>query len=109
MTADVYAGDDALRDGGVPVEPAGGFEFHIRADPDPDVLSRIANQLLFANTAPWHLDLAHGADGVLTVRVEMRGIAAAVAESIRRKLMQLTCIVDIEVQSRACDVDPGPQ
>jgi hypothetical protein len=54
MTADVYAGDEALRDGAA-LEglTATAYTYVIIADPDADVLSRIANQFNFANVAPW--------------------------------------------------------
>ncbi|HSN73446.1 MAG TPA: hypothetical protein VLT59_18155 [Steroidobacteraceae bacterium] len=98
MTADVYADDDALRDG-VPSASQHAFEYRVTADPDPDALCRIANQMLFANVAPWRLELIRDRAGHVCVTVELRGVVPSVAESIRRKLLQLTCVLDVEFRA----------
>ena len=108
MTADVYAGDDALRDGAaLEGATATAYTYFIVADPDADVLLRIANQFNFANVAPWRVELAHRLDGCVTISVEMRTIAGAVAESIRRKLLQLTSVTDVEVHETRNGVESG--
>ena len=97
MTADVYAGDDDLRAGPRAAVQATRFRYRIEADADADVLARISNQLNFANAAPWSLELATAADGRVVVHVELRGISAALAEFIRRKLQQQTCVVAVDL------------
>jgi hypothetical protein len=97
MTADVYAGDDDLRGGRRPTVQATRFRYRIEADADADVLSRISNQLNFANAAPWSLELATAADDRIVVNAELRGISETLAEFIRRKLQQQTCVVAVEL------------
>ena len=97
MTADVYAGDDDLRAGRRRSLPASRFRFRIEADAEADALGRICNQLSFANTPPWSLTLETAADGRLLVTAELRGIPDTLAESIRRKLLQQTCVVAAEL------------
>ena len=97
MTADVYAGDDDLRAGRRPQVQTTRFRYRIEADADADVLGRISNQLNFANAAPWSLELATAADGRVVVNVELRGISDTLAEFIRRKLQQQTCVIAVEL------------
>jgi hypothetical protein len=98
MTADVYAGDDDLRAGRrTSAAPPTRFRYRIEADADADVLGRISNQLNFANSAPWSLDLSTAPDGRIVVNAELRGISDSLAEFIRRKLQQQTCIVAVEL------------
>jgi hypothetical protein len=96
MTADVYAGDDDLRGGARPTA-ATRFLFRIECDAEPDALGRICNQLNFANAAPWRLELVTTDGGQLVVDVELRGIADPLAELIRRKLLQQTCVTRVEL------------
>jgi hypothetical protein len=95
MTADVYAGDDDLRGGARPTA-ATRFLFRIECDAEPDALGRICNQLNFANAAPWRLELVTAESGLL-VDVELRDIATELAEFIRRKLLQQTCVTRVAV------------
>jgi hypothetical protein len=97
MTADVYAGDDDLRAGRRRTAPTTRFRYRIEADADPDALGRICNQLSFANAPPWRLTLETAADGRVVVTAELRDIPETLAESIRRKLLQQTCVVAVEV------------
>jgi hypothetical protein len=106
--ADVYAADDALRDGRTDASLANAVEFLVSAAADPDVLGRIANQFNFANSAPWQFSMERIADGSLSFRIEMRGIAPGRVESIRRKLLQLTCVLEVSVASLPAPADlPG--
>lgn len=86
--ADVYAADTATA-----VHAAAGsmFAYDIRADVEPDALARIAGVCLVANVAPRHMNLARMA-GEIQVHIELCAITAATADSIRRKLSQLTCV-----------------
>ena len=68
------------------------FRYEIEADADTDALVRITNQLNFANTAPWALMLATTGE-CLTVDVELRDITETLADYIRRKLLQQTCVI----------------
>ena len=103
--AGVYAADDALRDGHGITRLHRRFEYTVTADPDPDVLSRVANQFNFSNTPPWRVQLARDEAGLVVLQIEMCDIAASVADSIRRKLLQLTCVV--EVTLRPLDASPS--
>ena len=95
--ADVYAADDALLDG--EPAPSSSFarsaRFTVTADPDPDVLSRVSNQFNFANVAPWQVSMTRTAEETILCEIELRGIAPEMAEFIRRKLMQLTCVLEV--------------
>jgi len=86
--ADVYAGDTAKTQ-----HAAAGtvFAYEIHADVEPDVLTRIAGICNLANVAPRRMNLVRAADEI-QVRIELDAITAATAESIRRKLLQLTCV-----------------
>jgi hypothetical protein len=108
MTADVYAVDEDLTGVTPAVAHAGRFEFTVTADADPDVLARLANALMFANVAPSRVELSQDGAGIVTCRVEIRELAAALAELIRRKLLQLTCVIDARLASLATDSSPGP-
>ncbi|MBS0613240.1 MAG: hypothetical protein JSS24_08730, partial [Proteobacteria bacterium] len=55
------------------------------------VLVRIAGICNLANVAPRRMALLRAADEI-QVQIELDAIAAATAESIRRKLLQLTCV-----------------
>jgi hypothetical protein len=95
MTADVYAGDDDLRTG---LRPAAStrFRFRIECDAEPDALGRVCNQLNFANSPPWRLELVTAGSG-LVIDVELRDIGAGRAEFIRRKLLQQTCVTEVSL------------
>lgn len=86
--ADVYAGDTAKTR---PTEACAVFSYEIRAEVEPDVLVRIAGICNLANVAPRRMALLRAADEI-QVQIELDAIAAATAESIRRKLLQLTCV-----------------
>lgn len=94
--ADVYAGDTSaihpVEDGETRV-----YTFAIEADADPDVLSRIAGVCNLANVAPRRLLFERGPRGQATARVEMTGISAATADSILRKLLQLTSVTAVNM------------
>jgi len=94
--ADVYAADNALLDGELSqIRSASSAHFTVTADPDPDVLSRVANQFNFANVAPWQFSMSRTAEETVVCEIEIRGIAPEMAEFIRRKLMQLTCVLEV--------------
>ncbi len=86
--ADVYAADTATA-----VHATAGvvYAFDILADIEPDALARIAGVCVVANVAPRHMNLVRVADQI-QVHIELCGITTATADSIRRKLAQLTCV-----------------
>jgi len=95
--ADVYAADTAQD------RPNGGVDktcyvYSLEADPDPDVLSRVAAVCNLANVAPRRVSLERCADQRVTIGVELDGISASTADSIRRKLLQLTCVTSVELR-----------
>src|ERR1700734_3813463 len=96
--ADVYAGDLQF------LSPADGAErvihvFTIEADSEPGAFVRIANVLNIANVAP-SLAIVESTKqvGILSIYIE---IAAGLdtANSIRRKLLQLTEVNQVELRS----------
>ena len=91
--ADVYAGDTTALDpqAGRPIRY---FLFVIEAECEPHVLSRVAGIFNIANVAPESANLTRHSSSELTISVVME-IGQAAAESIRRKLEQLTCVLSV--------------
>jgi len=96
MTADVYAGDEALRGKGGR-QPRRVATFVIVADAQADLLLRVGVVLNLLNTLPRSVDLESRADGLAHVRacVDCEEIQA---ELIARKLRQLTAVRDVELR-----------
>src|ERR1700686_1765497 len=90
--------DDYTRGPSGPECPAISVTYRISADAHPDVLLRIAGVLNYANQAPWSLSMRVSDPEEALVETALRNIPAALAELIRRKLMQLTCIVSVEMR-----------
>jgi hypothetical protein len=94
-TADVYAGDTtslgrAGSNGVVHV-------FTIEADAEPGTFARIANVLSIANRAPSRVGLELKGEGMgFTMQVEL-AVGAGTAQSIQRKLAQLTDVIEVEL------------
>lgn len=89
--ADVYAGDVAST-GASRASAAQVFAYRVEADAEPDVLARIAGICNLANVAPRRVTLDRLDRVSVLVEIELDGISAATADSIRRKLLQLTCV-----------------
>jgi len=92
--ADVYAADTAS------VQSDAGADgrcyiYAIEADADPDVLSRIACVCNLANIAPRRVSLVRPAGECVKIDIELDGISESTADSIRRKLLQLTCVTSV--------------
>jgi hypothetical protein len=94
---DVCAGD---ADRSAP-DSVTAFVYVILADSDPDVLVRVASLLLLSNRLPFSVGLVRLVGDLVQIRAELRSISAATAESIRRKLVQLSCVADVTMQSVA--------
>jgi hypothetical protein len=105
MTADVYAGDNALTETGDAADRVFAAAFHIQADADVDVICRVANVLRLANRAPTRGSLLNEHDERTTIYVEMEGISLTTAEYLLRKLSQLTCVIASEV--KVTGLEPG--
>jgi hypothetical protein len=102
MTADVYAGDEALS-GSTAGAPRIACRFTVVADHAPDTLLRVAGQLLLSNTLPARVCMQDNGDRTVTIQAELRGVGAALADSIRRKLEQLTVVWRVEWAAIATD------
>jgi hypothetical protein len=92
-TADVYAGDTTSLNPPTG-NPTRHFLFVVEADCEPHVLARVAGILNIANAAPHSVNLTRRSSNELTISVVME-IGQATAESIRRKLEQLTCVMSV--------------
>lgn len=93
--ADVYAGDTDLRN----VAQANGihrFCFTVLAESEPGTFARIVNVLNIANTAPHRVTLERGCDESLQISIETM-VALSTAQSIQRKLTQLTDVMAVEM------------
>jgi|SRR5450432_2287735 len=97
--ADVYAGDTLALDQSA-CSTGDIFFFEIEADADPDVFGRIANLFNLANVAPLSASLRRPSSGEVRVSVSLSLVSRHAAESIRRKLDQLTCITSVELTVR---------
>lgn len=97
MSRDVYAGDIApnLQ---VEQKPTRS-RLTIRADADPDVLLRIAVALSCINDAPRELHLQSESEGMVRVEVLIDTATAQSAENVRRKLLQLSCTLDVDLST----------
>lgn len=93
---DLYSGTETSHGAQEGERLAYGFRFKVVADADPDVLGRVANQLNIANTAPASATLGRREDGTILIEIELRSISDSVADSIQRKLTQLTCVLSVE-------------
>lgn len=94
--ADVYAGDIALS-GATATCAAQVFVYQIEADAEPDVLARIAGICNLANVAPRRVSLDRIDFGSVRVDIDLDGISSHTADSIRRKLLQLTCVNSVSL------------
>jgi hypothetical protein len=92
--ADVYAGDLSSPKAGDTVSEPLCF-FDISADAEPGTFARIANVLNIANTAPNSVILEVRQVGRLSIYIEIDGISLLIAESIARKLSQLTDVLRV--------------
>lgn len=94
--ADVYAGDIA-QSGATAISAAKVFAYQIEADAEPDVLARIAGICNLANVAPRRVALDRIDLGAVRVEIDLDGISSHTADSIRRKLLQLTCVNSVSL------------
>jgi (p)ppGpp synthase/HD superfamily hydrolase len=102
--ADVYAGDTASP-GVVGASDRAIHFFNIEAESEPGTFARIANVLNIANVSPSHVTLeSRQNDGTLTIHVELR-VRVNTAQSIRRKLIQLTDVIHVDM-SILSSIDP---
>jgi hypothetical protein len=93
--ADVYAGNTALAN--LSSESTNVFLFAIEADAEPDVLARVAGLFNLADMAPRSASLCRESFEHLHIAVEIERISATTADMIRRKLMQFTCVISVEL------------
>jgi hypothetical protein len=89
--------DDYTRGPSGPQSPIVSVTFRISADAHPDVLLRIAGVLNYANCAPWSLSMRSSGHEEVLIETALRDISATLAEVLRRKLMQLTCVIAVEM------------
>jgi hypothetical protein len=68
------------------------------ADANPDVLLRVASQLLLSNLAPYKLTLIRVSDYSVRIDAELRDLSATLAESIRHKILQLSCVETVDAR-----------
>jgi hypothetical protein len=97
--ADVYSADLGVP--GSSSEHTGAvFVFVIEADAQPDVLARVASVFNLANRPPLAATLRQGSLEQVHIVIDMAQITPSVADSIRRKLLQLTCVTAVEMMIR---------
>jgi len=97
MTADVYAGDDGIREGVNNAQPAGAATFNIVADADANLLLRVGAALNLLNVAPRAFHMETRPEGAATVKALVE-CSELQAELIARKLQQLTSVRDVVVE-----------
>lgn len=97
LTPDVYAGDMSSPSSDDTMN-RGIHCFTIEADAEPGTFARIANVLNIANVAPSRVILELKEDGrTLNIHIEL-GVGSSTAQSIQRKLTQLTDVIHVETQ-----------
>jgi hypothetical protein len=102
-TADVYAADLSSPATGDATEGAIHC-FTIEADAEPGTFARIANVLNIANTAPRRVSLEPKNAGTLSICIEIR-VGFSMAQSIQRKLAQLTDVLHVHAGIVPSDVE----
>jgi hypothetical protein len=107
MVADVYAGDDDLRHERSDASAACAFLFIVEAVPDPDAWARVANQFMLANLLPVSATMTCRDNATVVMAVELRGVVAEVASAIERKLSQLTCVLQVTLQTVTLTTRPA--
>lgn len=93
--------DDYTRGPDGPESPVVSVAYRISADTHPDVLLRIAGTLNFANQAPSTFSMRLSGVEQVIIETSLPAVPALLADMIRRKLMQLTCVISVEMR-------PGP-
>ena len=96
VTADVYAGDITTVRSAADTRST-IYLFRVKADPEPDVLARVASIFNIANAAPHQATLLRDSPDVVNMSVAIELPGAAMADMIRRKLEQLTCVIAVEL------------
>ena len=95
MTKDVYAGDDSLSSNTERRIQRGAVRYVILGDAQPDLLLKVSSQLLLSNELPRKLTLIRQIADQATIEVEFIDIGSPLAESLRRKLSQLSCVESV--------------
>jgi hypothetical protein len=90
--------DDYTRGPEGPESPVVSVAYRISADAHPDVLLRIAGTLNFANQAPWKFSMRSSGVEEVIIETSLRAVPAVLADMIRRKLMQLTCVISVDMR-----------
>jgi hypothetical protein len=96
VKADVYAGDITTIRLAVDTRST-IYCFRVKADAEPDVLARVASIFNIANAAPHRATLLRDSPDVVNMSIAIELSGAAMADSIRRKLEQLTCVICVEL------------
>jgi hypothetical protein len=73
--------------------------YEITADAHSDVLLRVTVVLNFANQAPWSFSLRTPNPEEVFIDGVLRDVPGVLAELIRRKLMQLTCLIGVDMRA----------
>jgi len=95
MTRDVYAGDEDLRSA-APSHSDSTILFIVIADPDSNSLARISAIIAMTNLPPSGGSIVTDSSGQLITTIEVRGCSSSTAELLKRKLEQLTCVIEAE-------------
>lgn len=98
FTADVYAGDITTIQLAADTRST-MYCFRVKADPEPDVLARVAGIFNIANAAPHRATLLRDSPDAVNISVAIELPGAVMADMIRRKLEQLTCVISVELKS----------
>lgn len=98
MVRDDYAGDDATPS---LVDRSTSVTFLVSAESEPLIVSRIGNQLALSNLAPSFFKMTAVDDIHVVVEATITGVSVAQADLIRRKLLQLSCVLDVILGDRS--------
>jgi hypothetical protein len=103
MTADVYAGDESLRDGARTCRAVGVATFDIVADADADLVARVGAILSLLNIAPRVFHMEARPEGLAAVHAFVH-CGEPQAELLARKLERLTSVRDVNLTYAATPI-----
>jgi hypothetical protein len=108
MARPTLTADDYVRGPDGPASPLTSVGIRIAADAHPDVLPRIASVLSFANKAPSSVSLRTVGDEQVLIEAALCDVPSSLADLIRRKLLQLTCVIEVEMQPLPAEANTDP-
>ena len=77
------------------------YWFRVKAGAEPDMLARVASLFNIANAAPCQAIFLRDSSDVMNMSVAIELSGATMADMIRRKLEQLSCVISVELMGES--------